>query len=431
MKRFKQISYPLSGQARFLPFLLLIWPAAYALGRHADAPWGDALGYAISLQEGWDLATNANSHFAWLASLRLIWLIPVWPNPLVLMGWASVFWASATLALLFFTVRRGAGSATALLSTTLLAAGFPFWRSATVPEVYTAEAFFWAGLLYAGEAPAGSRLRGAGLTLVHAIGLLFHIHLILALPYVAIRLLRAGASVRVAWPYLFFLAPVLVSVFVLGLHGPEAVFFDHLGPQMLAAGLVKKLAGPFLVLFLLAFYAPAGCILSIAYSFRPDFRAGLKHFFAEDDRLWLLIPVVGFAAWFPEPGIWVFLLPAWILLSCAWGKALAAQGYWLGLTAAAVLLNLAFYAMSFGLLSRLAPPAFRSAQELKGGIGFVTLPWAGGNVASLFGWVECRPEKVPASFSWNAVQVARWRRYYPSFPAPCRQKVNSAAADSP
>jgi hypothetical protein len=125
--------------------------------------------------------------------------------------------------------------------------------------------------------------------------------------------------------------------------------------------------------------------------------------------VFLLISVVGFASLYPDPGIFVFLLPAFLILSLFAGILLSETSKILKLLAMIPAFQLACYLSGFWAFNHFAPNHFLKQQEIKGGSGFLFLPWARGNVASaLEKSRSIPPDSVPVGMRWNSAQALRY-----------------------
>ena len=400
-----------------LPALLIFWLVVYSFGKHPDVPWGDGLGYAMAIEYGFDLATNANSHFLYLNFHRLLMMVFQVQDPVFLLGWASVGWAMICLFLTYKISSVWSGKNAAVISTTLLASSFPFWRHACIPEVYTMELAFWAGqflLIYFWTERQDKQARNI-LFFVHALSLLVHIHFILAFPVLFIICL-----IRKEWPvvaWLFYCIPVLVvlfSVFYLETNTISQIFFENVQDKMLSFNWQDKLKGPFFTLFLLIAMFPLGMGLLLFGWFKD--RKLIYSGSYSNILIGTLIPLAGFASLFPEPGIYVFLLPVILIVSLISGRILA--GYTETLTAVSCILlfQLMFFYSGKQLFDSFAGDERIAGQDIKGGTGFLFLPWAKGNVASVLDKMKVIPlDSFPENERWNARQAIEWNQNHPYY----------------
>ncbi len=394
-----------------LPYLIF-WGLVYAIGMHPDAPWGDSLGYAIAIRKGFDLAGNANSHFAYLNFHALVLKVFGFSDGLSLLGFASVFWACLALWLTSTISRLVSGSREAgILSMQVLASCFAFWRLASIPEVYTMElAFFAACLWYVLRwCKLGGEANFYGFAFFHALGLLVHIHLILLFPVYIWILFFFKRKIPLA-ALVFYLIPAFVlwfSVDVLQLNSWSQVLFESQQNQLLSFSLLRLLKGPFFVAGLLVFMLPAIFLLPFSKVkfldsgrwIRPEFQV----------LILLVITFSGFASLYPDPGIFVFLLPIFLLISLAAGSLASKTGSFFWLRWALPAFQSGFYLLLFAGLQLFSPPDWRNSQQIKGGLGFISLPWARGNVASVRDKIrELSPDSIPEGLQWNVRQSQTW-----------------------
>jgi hypothetical protein len=400
-----------------LPVILIFWLVAYTIGRHPDVPWGDGLGYAMAIEHGFDLATNANSHFLYLNFHRLLMFVFHIQDPICLLSWASVGWALVCLFLTYKFSAVWSGNKAAIISTTLLASSFPFWRHACIPEVYTMELAFWACqflLIYFWIERQNKQARNV-LFFLHALSLLVHIHFILFFPVLFIICL-----VRKEWPVLAWLSyfiPVLVvlfSVFSLETNTISQVFFENVQDKMLSFNWKDKLKGPFYTIFLLLAMFPFGIGL-LVFGWWKDRTFGTGSLF---DRILIgsVIPLAGFASLFPEPGIYVFLLPVILVISLFSGRIMSRFTKTLPAVASIIIFQLLFFYSGKRLFDSIGGKEAIARQEIKGGTGFLFLPWARGNVASVLDKMNKIPlDSFPENEQWNARQAVEWNKNHPDY----------------
>jgi hypothetical protein len=392
--------------------VILIW------GKHPDAPWGDGIGYALAIEKGWDWATNANSHWLYLNFHHAVLICLPWFDGLQILGWASVFWAMLSLVFSFRLVHKIGGKNAAFFATQILALSFPFWRLASIPEVYTMELFFWIILLdYLMVFLKEPKIKNASqLTLVHSLGLLVHVHFVLVFPLLLFLILRKGKPFWVSLaPYCIVLALVYWSTQILKTNSISQVFFDSVQDKMLTFDLQVLWKGPVFGLCMVMASLPL-----ISWP-------GLFHWCLnlKDSRLGIMtwlgmgLPLFGFTCLFPEPGIMVFLLPLILLVSIETGLKWTSIPYrkfpvfnafptWFLLGFG---LQLVVYFSAEKILIEVASPKFAEAQEIKGGLGFVTKPWARNNLISLPELVEKTPvSSLPLGLKWNWEQALEWNR---------------------
>jgi|GEM_PF-2743107 hypothetical protein len=391
-----------------LPFVLL-WGFIYSLSLHPDAPWGDGLGYAISVQQGFDLGVNANSHFGYLNFFAFIKKLTAAEDALVLLRYGSVFWACISIWMAFRIGFALSGSRlNGILCLQMLASGFACWRLACIPEVYSMELAFFSAALYCffDWLRTGRASRFFLFALIHAVGLLVHIHLILM--FVLYPLAWIQRRKEFYFPALLaYLLPFSVfftSVEVLRINIWPQILFENQQQQLLSFGWKRLLAGPFFSTVILL-YMMSGILLipflkkNTRITFRnPLFQAGIL----------LFLSFFLFSSLYPDPGIFVFLLPAFLLMAI--GFSLMVQDNTSAMKRLIVFMPVfqtVCYILLFLGLRSFAPQEWLETQRIKGGPGFVSLPWAKGNAASVCDITrKLPPDSIPEGLRWNADQVA-------------------------
>jgi len=394
------------------------WMVIYIFGRHPDLPWGDGLGYAMAVEKGFDLATNANSHYLYLNFHHLIFHALPNPDAVQLLGWASLVWAGICLFLTGWIASVWSDFKASLVSITILASCFPFWRHACIPEVYTMELSFWAALFlcFFYWINLGKRQAISLFFLIHALALLVHIHFILVFPVLALVLIkRRNWS---PWFLLWYLIPLLVigySVFFLEINTISQVFFDSIQEKMMDFDWITKLKGPFFSAFILIFMFPAGFLLFLL-NLKSN-RHKLQQIVKEPFSIFLglmAIPVLGFASLFPEQGIYVFLLPVFLILSLFSGRIFSGFTWSAHLIWIIPIFQIGYFYLGKYTFIHTSSAEKISQQDIKGGSGFLFLPWANGNIASVLQKTKEIPiDSCPDEERWNAEQAIRWNQLHP------------------
>jgi hypothetical protein len=129
-----------------------------------------------------------------------------------------------------------------------------------------------------------------------------------------------------------------------------------------------------------------------------------------------VIPVAGFASLFPEPGIYVFLLPVILVISIINGRILAEFVRPIPAVASILIIQLLFFYSGKQLFDSFAGADRIARQEIKGGTGFLFLPWAKGNMASVLEKMkEISLDSFPKNEQWNARQAIEWNRTHPDY----------------
>jgi hypothetical protein len=411
----------LTGNQNFtwdLPLLgcLLFWLLIYSWGAHPDAPWGDGLGYALAVESGWDWSLNANSHFLYLNFHHLLFILFPFQDSLQLLNLASVFWAIVALYALYAWQKSKLGPSGALLAVQALATCFVFWRHANLPEVYTFSLCCWIWLLHSLEMFLCSPQSFKNQHLVAAVlvlGLLVHIQLVLVFPYVLFLLIKYRNILD--WRvFLWLLLPLGLAwnaVEMMHLHSWQAILTEDVGPKFLEPDFNFLWKGPLFVSLLLVWQLP----LFFLGLMLPGAGQRIRPFFQRSGFWWMVLPVLAFAARFPEPGIYVFLLSVCLLLCpglvLLWKDRLPTSillGFFL-------VFQVAWFFGQYQLIQTFAPSSFVKKQEVKGGIGFLCLPWAKNNVASILQKTENLPADSLAEFSdWNVRQALAWKKRHPT-----------------
>lgn len=409
----------LSEKSRFsdsvlLVAMLIFWLVVYVSGMHPDAPWGDGLGYALAIENGWDWGMNANSHFLYLNLYHLIYSVFRLENGLMVLRSASVFWALATLFSLYRWQEKRIGPKGAFLALQMLASGFAFWRHAEIPEVYTMALCTWVWVLWAletWEKEPENLLHQHRLMAFLVLAFLVHVQILLLGPLLLFRA-KHHRKVLAFSPFLWILLPLGLAYYaveILNLHSWQAILTENVGHKFVDGNLSFLWKGPFMVLLILVWLVPIFFLVLVKSRF-PHFLS-----FSLSELFLILGPILLFAIRFPEPGIYVFLLPACLVLSCLAAETIANLfSFPIALPLILVFQLAWFEAQKLGL-NRFAPASFRASQEMKGGLGFICRPWAKGNVASVLQKTEgLSPDSLPSDLDWNVQQALEWKRKHPN-----------------
>lgn len=393
---------------------LLFWTGVYSVGRHPDVTWGDGIGFALSIRHGFDLSVNANSHFLYLNFHRLCMSLFGFNDSMQVLSWASVVWSVATLWVVYAIGKTLDLPKAGLISLHLLASCFPFWRHACVIEVYAMELFFWALCIWGlvlwlhrnGE-------RAIWLVFVaQAIGLLVHIHLVLLFP-VLLFAFWLKKEFRPIW-FLPYAVPLLV--FGYAVYGSEVntineIFFDSIQGEMLHFSGTRLVTGAALTMGLVAFLFPtgAGLLFWLCWKgrghFKPFFQASIVKVLGA-----LALVLAAFCVPYPAFGIYVFLLPIFLLLALAagfiWMKAFGSQTAFILPIVLILIFQCIFFVSLKQLSALIAPSSLHPTLEAKGGWGYYCYPWARGNAPSVL--EATQKGLVPADLEWNAIQARMW-----------------------
>jgi hypothetical protein len=393
---------------------ILLWAVIFALSAHPSVTWGDGLGYVMAAESGFDWGTNANSHFLYLNFAHLLSILfpGIWLGNL--MTGLSLVSSLLVLALTYEIGKKWKNDATGLWALHILGSCFTFWRHACTIEVYAFELVFWAlcfwFLLQFFQNKKWHWF--AFFTLYHAIGLLVHIHLILIFPvYLLLFLKKIRFPVLGLASYLLPVLVVFVSVNYMKTNTLNQVFFDAIQDKMLDISVLGVLKGSLFILVLLGILSPGIWILllGVFLSKKLNLRLWIGDLFLQT-MLLVLIVVLGFASLYPDPGIHVFLLPGFLVLAFAVGNLAASffSNKWYSMVYP-VFQVLLFY--GFFRMYEWMHPVPNTALELKGGPGYLFLPWARGNISSVLEVAEkLAPTEFPPSLKWNLDMARQYQK---------------------
>jgi hypothetical protein len=406
---FEKKEKSIKGSAGLL--MTLFWFLIFMAGKHPDAPWGDGIGYALAIRNGYDFATNANSHFLYLNLAEVFVKILGIQDTAAFLGFFSAFWAAVSLYITYEIGKLVAGQKAGWISLNLLASSFAFWRLASIPEVYSMELAFFATCLFLllRWSNSSERIYFHGFLLVHALGILVHIHLIVLFPLIGALFILSKKTPPLS-ALIWYLIPFLTclwSVEFLGLNSWSQVFFDSAGTGLLSFQMLRLIQGPFFVIVLLIFMMPAFPLLVFLAGKQRIMQLKSTPFFWP--AVFLLASFCGFAALYPDPGIFVFLLPAFLVLALFAGILHAETTQIKKLLTLIPVFQLACYVSGWQAFHHFAPESYLQQQEIKGGSGFIFLPWARENVASVLEKSQSiPPDSVPVGMRWNSAQALRY-----------------------
>lgn len=391
---------------------LFFWFLIYGFSRHPDVTWGDGIGYALAIRNGFDLSINANSHFLYLNFHRLLMILTGVDNPMLLLSWASVGWSLAALYVVFLVGKVLFSRQIGVLALHFLAVSFPFWRQASIIEVYAMELFFWLVVVYGLVCWFQSDQEKYLwlMLLTHAVGLLVHIHMVLFFPVLAFALVQKR-TFRTPWlvPYIIPVLTMSFLVFFLKINTLGEVFFDSIQGTMLRFRVWLMLKGVGMVALLLVAMFPLGFVLLAMrlHNVIPSIRR-LAHNHLYQVLFALGFILLGFCFPYPSFGIYVFLLPVFALLAiCSARLAKLSFRGGLGWKVFAILsVQLALYAAGYVFFPLVLPEANRAALENRGGAGYYFLPWARANAPSIL--EATRNGSVPPDLDWNRKQAELW-----------------------
>jgi hypothetical protein len=385
---------------------------AYCTGMHPDVTWGDSLGYLQAAEKGFDPGTNANSHFLYLLFCRSLIEILPWFEAQKIMALVSVFWALLVLLLSYLLGKSLKNEMAGLFALHILACAFTFWRHACIIEVYTMELAFWAGcfwffLLFL---RTGQSRFFYALVFCHATGLLVHIHLLLFFPaFLYVILQRKPMPWAAFFLYVIPVAVVFFSVFMLNANTLEQVFFDAIGDEMTRISLSRLAMGILLIPGLLVFSMPLAWLL--IFLCRKEVAQVVREW-KKDAFILAQIPVMltvlAFAWAYASPGIHVFLLPVMLFFSlflgCVCSLKFPEKGWAAVFPALHILLIFNVFLIYSSLIYRRS-----DLTEIKGGPGYLLLPWARGNASSILETAARYPlEEIPSEIRWNVEQARQY-----------------------
>ena len=213
----------------FLVVIIYLWT------RNPHPEFGDSLGFILSALEGFDLNTNASSHFlyvnfCYLCVLALPFLPPIW-----IVSMVSVVFGLMALVLLYQLLRTiHIQVEAALIATGVFAMAFSWWRQVVIIEVYSFHMCLFLGslkyLLKDWMANESKNVWRVSFWL--GMALWAHIQHLLLLPLFMYYLLSRKDAVgfRKILPisaFLIFLAVLLIIPLFTQLHPISAVFFDN------------------------------------------------------------------------------------------------------------------------------------------------------------------------------------------------------------
>lgn len=283
---------------RLLPYLVLSAVAVqYLLTRNPHVNFGDSLGFLVFAVEGWDLNTNATSHFLYNNLNHLVvLLLPNW-DPVRLLTGLSTAYALLTLlqvyraALLLHSSRLAAALATAVLGLC-----FTYWRQSVIIEVYTLNSLLVASMiLHLLKSRSGeSKDQALVVSFWYGLSLLTHIQNILLFPVYLLflwyrpvqsrNLTSLGVAVWIGICSVLILLPVLLET-----HSIASVFFDNQYQDTVLSLNIKDLGmGTLRSLGYLAYNFHI-FLLCIGY--------GIRHLYQQDKQLLIFAALFGLPVW--------------------------------------------------------------------------------------------------------------------------------------
>lgn len=393
-------------KTRWLPVITLLCAALlYALTRSPHPGWGDGMGFLLAASRGFDLNTNATSHFLYNNLNHLALLLFPTGNQVAVLVWLNIayalgaLWQTYHLALL---VSRHAFAAA--LMTLALAAGYTFWRQAVGIEVYACYLLMVSALLRYAVADL-VRVSGGGkaqlpllLSLLWGLAVLVHIQAVLLLPALAVwawyvrpntgQMLMALAIAGGLFSVLFLL-PLLLHTHDLASVFAEKQFRQHLSGldiALLFKGLV--LSGAFLLyqyhVWLWPVLRGGNALWQTARPVAVFLAAVLVPFWGfasrygvTDAYVFFLVPYLALVP-VGAVGLAALLSPAPIALGCrhVGSPALSAQGHkWIAALALVPLLAWGGYRLAAEATTASGKAAdFQAQKTYKGGLAYYLYP---------------------------------------------------------
>ncbi len=218
-----------------IPYLVFpLIAGIFLLTRNPHVSFGDSLGFLVFACEGFDLDTNATSHFLYNNLNHLALRIFSGADPIAVLTLFSVCCALAALVQVFRAALALTGNpAAAALSAVSLGLGFTFWRQAVIIEVYALNSLWVATILLHMVRGWQEDARDPALlvSLLLGLALLTHIQNLLLLPAYALFLYVRPRPRRLhtwAGPVLLLAISAVLVILPLALHthGLRAVFFE-------------------------------------------------------------------------------------------------------------------------------------------------------------------------------------------------------------
>lgn len=279
------------------PVITFLWIAGvYLLTRNPHPGFGDSLGFLFYAKSGYDLATNATSHFLYINFAHtLVILFPFVPT-ILLMSLISLVFALLSLERLYRLARLiGNDLQSSIFAVLVMALSFTWWRQAVVIEVYTFYCFcvlqVWVWVVEDVVSGQYRHMPKVGLGL--GLAVLTHIQTILLLPFFFLYLWWGRAkTIQVALSIGLGVAlgsVLVVLPLILHLNPIDAVFFDnHFRGEVLGIDWKNLVMGGF---------RSVGYLLYNFHFFTPLLVYGLILAWRKERRLVLLLGVASLPIW--------------------------------------------------------------------------------------------------------------------------------------
>lgn len=311
--------------------LLGFFALLYLLNRNPHVGFNDGLSFLASATGGFDLDTNATSHFLYNNLLHLLATALGFLPPVLVLSLFSIACSLCTLLVVHRIARLLTPSpALALLPVVALGISFTFWQQTEIIEVYAFNTLIFAAFLWAclRDILAGARRHYLLASLLLGLGLLTHIQHILSIPFFLVYLwwgngLPTSQRLLGMLPWMALMSVLFILPMALGTHSLRAVFFE------------SKFQDELLGLDVAAILK--GCLLGagmLAYNFQlalVPVGMGWRRMWRQDRRLvlWLLLlaaPYLAFAMKYAVNDNHVFYLCSYVLLLLPLTRCLPAEG---------------------------------------------------------------------------------------------------------
>lgn len=396
---------------------MLLLGIIYLLNRSPYIGFNDGMSFLLSASKGWDLDTNATSHFLYNNLLHVLLKVFFFlPQVFVLTTFSII---CSLLAIWIFGKVLGLFSQDRFLNAMAmltLGLSFTFWQQTEVVEVYAFNNVIFLSCLYLGLRDIfGEHRKGwFWLSILMGLGLLTHIQHILSLPFFLFYLFGknelflarklGGLLLTLALASPLFLLPILLQT-----HSLMAVFIESkFQSDLFGMDLGAMLKGIGLGLGMLCY--------NFLFALPFVLKGWLRLWKTDRQRVWLLLlvllPYFGFAFKYSVNDNHVFFLAGYFVLLLPLGLGLKGirLGNW-ALAALVVIMPMAMYA-SASILAKQVPRLreYDSAKAYKGGVLHLLWPgkaWAEDPLAlaaELYGKEDAASVALKAEWNYPAAE---------------------------
>lgn len=225
---FWQGKWPLRLVLGFLAILFLI-------NRSPFVGFNDGMSFLYSAETGFDLDTNATSHFLYNNLLHILVKLFFFVPPVLLLTLFSILCSILALSQFARIASIFSKSSFAIASLTLiLGMAFTFWQQTEVIEVYAFNNLIFLTFVRIGLVDLienQNRKNAIWLSLILGIGLLTHIQHILSIPFFLIYIWTAkefsnGKKLAIMLPWMALMSILFILPQVLKTHSLGAVFVE-------------------------------------------------------------------------------------------------------------------------------------------------------------------------------------------------------------